>query len=251
VKTFFHKILGLDRCQELYAHWCVAGDQRLSPELSSRTVFVGVLVAALPVAAAFLTNTTELQTILTYTVGLATLFAIVFRYRSGILLQSVGSWRDALKITHTAFALGCLPALIVLAFDAEGLTGLRKEEISSSYVQEGRPDRTAILLWILQVSAWAAITEEFIFRGMLVSVLRRWRVIANKPWRDASAVFLSAALFGLAHLPVWGPSLALATFALGLGFGIAFIATGEVVMPLVVYHFLFNTASLSFALFIR
>lgn len=104
--------------------------------------------------------------------------------------------------------------------------------------------KLGIALMVIKVSVWAGLTEEIIFRGMLISILRRWQAFNKQLHRDLFAVIVSAAVFGLSHIFVWGPVMALVLFGLGLGFGVAYIAIGELLLPVVVYHIGFDILSI-------
>jgi membrane protease YdiL (CAAX protease family) len=98
---------------------------------------------------------------------------------------------------------------------------------------------------ILIASLWAGVTEEFIYRGMLISFLRRWRLFSQQRINDLFAITLSGLLFGLSHLAMWGPLMSLSLIGIGIGFGLAYIATGETLLALIIYHILFDALSLS------
>ena len=103
------------------------------------------------------------------------------------------------------------------------------------------------IVLILSMAAWVALTEEVIFRGYLVSAIRRWGLIKSQKHRDILAVVVSTLAFGLAHFPTWGPYAATALTGLGLGFVIGYIANGERLFPLILYHFVFDSFSLFLA----
>jgi len=250
VNNLIRRLLGLNRFQELAACWNAAGAQDSQPSVSHSTVFVAILVALLPLASAVFASNNSANFIITLAVGCSALFAVVFRLRNGLMFSAVLDWKRSLSLTHTAFALGCIPALIIAFTDVQALSGVHKEAVTGSTEGQGVP-MGSMILWIIQVSLWAGITEELIFRGLVVSVVRRWRIFASQRHRDLLAVILGALLFGLSHLPTWGPAMSLAIVGLGLGFGVAFIATGEQIMPLIVYHVIFDLLSLSAALFMR
>jgi hypothetical protein len=46
---------------------------------------------------------------------------------------------------------------------------------------------------------------------------------------------------------LWGLTPSLTLTGLGIGFGLAYIAIGELILPLIVYHIIFDALSLSFA----
>ena len=86
---------------------------------------------------------------------------------------------------------------------------------------------------------------------MLVTALRRIELFATQHQRDLFAIFFSAALFGVCHFALWGPYMAFAVAGLGFGFGLAYIAIGERLLPVIVYHIIFDFLSLLIAIFAR
>ena len=94
------------------------------------------------------------------------------------------------------------------------------------------------------VAVWVAVTEEYIFRGLCISVIRRWAIFPRQSQRNALAITLSAVLFGAAHYPTWGLAAAIALTGLGFGFSLAYLANREQIMPVIVYHFIFDLCSI-------
>lgn len=82
-----------------------------------------------------------------------------------------------------------------------------------------------------------AFFEEILFRGIVLRILDTW--IGRLP-----ALFVSAALFALAHLPNAGITLlgVAVTIAAGLLFGVAYLATKRLWLPIGI-HFAWNFLS--------
>lgn len=155
---------------------------------------------------------------------------------------------DSLKgfgLVHTAFALGAFPGVVLLFFF--------REEFSQHWNGNGSGGSSAIALWqqiglLFLVSVFAGISEEVIFRGMLVSALRRlWN---NRSWRDPAAILISALLFGISHGLLWGPIVGGALIGIGAGFAMGYVASGERLCTVIAYHILFDFLSLCLALYL-
>lgn len=199
----------------------------------------------MPAAAHFLSIYKRDVDIVTIFVGVAAVLAILFRIRHKIAFTSVKKWGWALSHTHTAFALGCIPTVVLLLISPELLIPVSQG--GGGEVAQPPPLAT-IVQFILQISVWAGLTEEFIYRGLVISVLRRSTIIAKSQRnRDRAAILISALIFGLSHYPVWGLPVSITLVGLGLGFGVAYIAIRELLLPLIVYHILFDILSLTFA----
>ena len=95
------------------------------------------------------------------------------------------------------------------------------------------------------------MTEEIIYRGLVVSGLRRIGFCKAQLRTDLVACAVSALLFGVAHAGTWGLPAALAIMGLGFGFGVGYIAAGERLIPVIIYHFAFDFLSLVATLFIN
>lgn len=88
-----------------------------------------------------------------------------------------------------------------------------------------------IILNIIAISIIPALSEEFAFRGIILSKLRKYG--------DGFAVFISALLFGLLHGNIVQIPFA---FIVGLGLAFVTIKTSSIV-PAIITHFLNNLSS--------
>lgn len=88
-----------------------------------------------------------------------------------------------------------------------------------------------IILNIIAISIIPALSEEFAFRGIILSRLRKYG--------DGFAVFISALLFGLLHGNIVQIPFA---FIVGLGLAFVTIKTSSIV-PAIITHFLNNLSS--------
>ena len=87
--------------------------------------------------------------------------------------------------------------------------------------------------WILAINACVAVYEEFVFRGFLLTRLRRL-----VRWWPA-AIVMGAAMFSVLHLYQGGMAVVM-IFLLGLFLGGVF-AWRRSLVPVIVLHFLFNS----------
>ncbi|MCB0329443.1 MAG: CPBP family intramembrane metalloprotease [Bdellovibrionales bacterium] len=246
------KALGFDRIRDLVD--CFRHETANSVHQNVRTVELcgAILISIVPcISFSWFKDRSDVDFV-TFAVGLAACLAVLYRVRLGIRFPSVGSWKETLKHVHTAFALGCIPFVFLSLLFPELFSSVvaHKDAATSVPGVEQTPSLAATISFVLGVAVWAGLTEEIIYRGLLVSVLRRWEYISTQFYRDLFAIVVSAMIFGFGHLALWGPGMALALVGLGLGFGFAYIAIGEKLLPLVVYHILFDTVSLSVSIFV-
>lgn len=254
--TAFENFLAIARWKALWRAWCAATKRDSEEQIGIYLFGFSLLVAIIPVVVISVEATNELipNYFPTIAFGVSTILALFLLKNRGVVgISSRLKWAD-FSLTHTAVALGCIPVVLLLLFDPTVFAD-RSEAISEVVVAPSAGEQQSvnyIMLFgsIVFISAWVAVTEEILFRGVLLSALRKVPFSSNKRFVDGVAIILSAALFGLAHVPAWGllPSLALA--GLGCGFGIAFVVTDEQLLPIICYHFLFDLLSLSLALFI-
>lgn len=213
-------------------------------------MLIALVIASTPVLYTFLDtlNPQRTSNLPTIAFGVCTVLAILMRWRCKIPFSKESGWLDQLSLTHTAVALGCIPAVALLLFSPELLA--ERHDVLTESIQPGaqtqsaRPSLFIMGCMIVGIAGWVSITEEIIFRSLLVSVIRRWSFIASQRRRDVLAGIVSALLFGLAHYATWGPIASIALVGLGLGFVLAYIANDEHVLPLIFYHFIFDVLSI-------
>ena len=256
--SLVYRFLAVDRWTKLLNALRREAGTLAEPELNTLAVIVAILVCLPPVALTYvhkLAGNTGLD-LSTVAFGVCTLLAIVLRRRFRLDHVPVESWRESMSLTHTAFALGCLPAIVVLIGSPELLT-TRNELLNTHFTTDifAGQSRAYIIarvtLMLLAAASWVAVTEEFLFRGLLVSVVRRWNVIKNQKSRDILAGALSALLFGIAHYPTWGFLGAAALSGLGVGFVMGYLASGERLTPVILYHFFFDTLSITAGILLK
>jgi len=180
--------------------------------------------------------------------------AAALRINSKISLEKAPKLLKSLSTTHTAIALGCIPAIAVLLFTPD-MIGQHQQTIKQAIAPKAKETASFMLILktfgiVAAMSAFAAVTEELIYRYSLLSIARRVSFISSQQKRDIFAVILSAVTFGLAHLMTWGIPAALALTGLGVGFSLAYLANRESILPVIIYHFIFDFISISIALLI-
>ncbi|RMD87137.1 MAG: CPBP family intramembrane metalloprotease [Candidatus Dadabacteria bacterium] len=242
-----YRFLGLKRISELFSALNRESKRPKRGSLSSFPVILAILVSLLPFYSSFLTLYAKRLDITTVFVGIATCLAIVLRNRIGITLKKTTRWKVPFSLTHTAFAIGAIPTVIMLIIAPHSFSHISTNQNIQPVFEVERIPIISVALFILGVSVWAGVTEEIIYRNMLISIIRRWKAIKRPITRNVLAVFVSSAIFALTHLPTWGISLSVAHFGLGVGFGLAYIATGELILPIIFYHIAFDILSLTFS----
>jgi len=98
-----------------------------------------------------------------------------------------------------------------------------------------------LLLALLVVWTAAAIAEELLFRGFLMNRLAQLFGGGHGAW--IAAALAQGALFGAAHA-YQGPAGMWLTGIMGCAFGLAFLAVGRSLVPLIVAHGTIDTLSL-------
>ncbi len=251
--SLLHNFLAIHRWKTFFNALSQESTISQNPPLSIGIIIIAFVITLLPVLSPFVPRL-PVQGYLDFPTlffGIATILAILFRKRIGLELKTTKSWKESLSLTHTGFALGCLPVVVLLAIYPELLA---ERFAAVQHVVEGpstdAPTRhyLTIILTVIGISLWAGVTEEFVFRGLLLSSLRRTTLLNKQSSKDIIAVIFSASLFGLAHYPSWGLGAAIAVTGLGIGLGMAYIANGERLLPLVVYHSFFDLLSFTLLL---
>lgn len=240
------KFLALDRWRALLDRLSAETSTERQPLLGSIAVVLALVICSFPVIFTALETANGSSGVnSTIAFGICTLLALLLRSMLKLEHVAVASWRESLSLTHTSVALGCIPALLIILLNPSMLSSRHDAltQAASAPTDQG-PGLAYTLALIFGSALWISVTEEFLFRGLLVSVIRRWRLLSSQRTRDFAAVLISAALFGLAHYPTWGGGAAIALGGLGVGFVLGFIANGERLLPLIIYHFIFDALSI-------
>ncbi len=245
------KFLALDRWKEFFSLLRQECSAEQIPPLDSAAAALAFIVCGFPVLFALLEELTGRSSLnSTIAFGLCTVLALLLRSWLKLTHVPVSSWRQSMRTTHTAVALGCIPAIVIILFQPSLLASRHDALTTAVSSPPGQAPSLLFSVTMIVLSAlWISVTEEFLFRGLLVSVVRRWRLIKLQRHRDLAAVIISAGLFGIAHYPSWGAAAAAALAGLGVGFVLAYIANGERILPVILYHFAFDTLSILVAVF--
>jgi membrane protease YdiL (CAAX protease family) len=239
------KFLAVDRWRALLDRLKAESSTERQPLLDSIAVVLALVICSFPVIFTALETSSGASGVnSTIAFGICTLLALLLRSMLKLKHVTVASWRESLSLTHTAVALGCIPALLIILLNPSLLSSRHDALTQAASAPTEGPGLAYTLTMILGSALWISVTEEFLFRGLLVSVIRRWRVLSSQRTRDFAAVLISAALFGLAHYPTWGGGASIALGGLGIGFVLGFIANGERLLPLIIYHFIFDALSI-------
>lgn len=247
--------LGIDRWKQLFDSLRKQGQESLRPTIPPVFLFSAIVLAVAPVISTFVDQLRPVgspaSVLPTVSFGICSILALMCRRRFVIAKTSPLSWRESLSLTHTAVALGCLPVVVVFLLSNSFLADRHDVLVEVTASARQSPSAVSPLIkfaWIVGIAAWVALTEELIFRGLLVSAIRRTDLFSSQLAKDRAAIVVSAMLFGLAHWPTWGFLPAIALTGLGCGFVLGYIANGERLGPLVLYHFVFDVLSLSIGL---
>lgn len=131
------------------------------------------------------------------------------------------------------FGLGIalLAGAVLPALAARQSAAIRKRfEKQLSHFGFFLPKSGAERLWFAAVSISAGVCEEILFRGFLL------RYFQSQPFHLSlvAALLLSCVFFGTAHI-YQGLAGVVQTAFLGLAFGVLFLATGTLLLPMVLH----------------
>lgn len=152
-------------------------------------------------------------------------FTIFFLIRKKNLLKETNVTKVSVKYVPLSVGLGCSMMLVInfgLALLPE--SWLMSYAESSNLLVAGSPAAIIISTMIM-----APLIEELIFRGLVISRLRK----AVPAW---AAIVITALLFGLMHGQILWTTY---TFVLGVVFGIVAVKTDSIVSSILV-HMTFN-----------
>lgn len=248
--TLIH-FLGLQKLRALTAAIKLNSENKKLPLISSVNILLASLICLCPIilAASINEDPNEEIPIVTISFGICTVLAVLARRKLKLPSDKGLDFKKSLSLTHTSVALGCIPAVIAIIIFPEMLANRHEEIAVLSGKQETIEEisRWTKLTYIAGISLWVAVTEEMLFRSLFFASLRRWNLIKNSQLSDCFALIACAIVFGFAHYPSWGLTASLCLTGVGLGFTLAYLANGEKIIPLIVYHFLFDFLSLYIA----
>lgn len=140
---------------------------------------------------------------------------------SAVLLIGVAVRRaDLGVISWTGARLGVAGGMALLIVSLVGLPA----------IMLGPRATSATLVWWIPLVSLVAVSEELVFRGVLFSALRAQR-------GDAVAVIVTALLFAIVHLPLYGPGAMPIDLCVGVFLGSLRVASGGVAAPAVAHVF--------------
>ncbi len=151
-------------------------------------------------------------------------------------LERPDSWPRTI-IKSLGVSLGVLVAVVVLVNPAIGALGLPDRDLSRLDIIEN--DLPNLLVNLIVVWITAAFVEELLFRGYLIN--RLVDLQGGATWLTwVVALVGSALIFGLPHFDQGAEGM-IHTGAIGFVFGLAFLATGRKLWPVVLSHGLIDT----------
>lgn len=88
------------------------------------------------------------------------------------------------------------------------------------------------ILYVIALLIVAPVTEEFIYRGLIITELQ-------KKYNNVTAVIISALLFGISHIMAGGVILLAGSLIVGIILGIIFVKTKSL-LPVIIAHVFAN-----------
>ena len=240
---YIRRFLAIEQSKELIAAFKAQDKVDLKGKLGRSEMILAIAVAMIPALTLELGKRLGAMHIGVVGIALAVLLSFWLRHEYKIKYKYVQSWKKSFRVTHTAFAAGCIPLLIVFLIDRDLLYTVEDlKYVTGSQTIPFNPFHRVI--FVLKVALWAGITEEVIYRGMLLSILRRVHYFKTQSARNWFAIFVSSIIFACGHVPGWGLGMLFPVLCLGTGLGIAYVALGEKLLPLIVYHIIFDILSI-------
>jgi membrane protease YdiL (CAAX protease family) len=130
-------------------------------------------------------------------------------------------------------------AILPLELLLDNVLGLPNPDISKFHLEPGNIGR--LIPFIFWGCLFAPVVEELIFRGYLLSELRRLMSgLMNGQW---PALIFTSLLFGLLHWPMQGLGAVCSAFLFGLGLSAIYIKSGNNLLLVITIHGLSNLVS--------
>ena len=116
-EDIIREFLAAKRFRALFSAWKQESGKTLKQNVSIIRLLLIIFVAALPTFAILFES--QKYDVVTILVGIASIVAVVFRLKMGLRVLAVENWKRSIRLTHTAFAIGCIPFAISLALFPE------------------------------------------------------------------------------------------------------------------------------------
>ncbi len=246
LKKFAAHFLALERIKFLSRSYAEAHTSL--PVFSWIVIIIAILLGLAPLAYLQLLDIQVNSILVLACTAISVFLALYFRQVSK---EEPFHWKEFLKnlnLTHTAFALGCIPLVGLILIQPDFFIQAKSGNLTSS--EGGTPSLLKVAFYIVGTSFWAGITEEVLYRGFLLHSLRRLPLKLQQKEKDSIAVLLSALIFAMAHIPAWGVTTSIGLVGLGIGLGVAYISTRERLGTLILYHTLFDMLSACASIFL-
>lgn len=149
--------------------------------------------------------------------------------------------RVPMKVQHAELILPAISIGLFFSVIGEFYAGyfqslLQVFNLKVELTQFSFPDNVpALIIYFLELSVFAPVCEEFIFRGMIMQNLRKYG--------DFFAVLLSSLMFGILHGNLAQTPFA---FVVGLALGFTVIETGSIFIGMLLHCFI-NSISIIFS----
>lgn len=115
------RFLGINQIEELYQAWVAESGRELNNYYSSLYVWAALGIAFIPALSYHLQKYVTKIDLPTFAIGITACLAVLLRLRAKGEIRSVPHWKKSLKLTHTAFAIGCVPFAVILIYYPEAL----------------------------------------------------------------------------------------------------------------------------------
>ncbi|MEG1886796.1 MAG: type II CAAX endopeptidase family protein [Oscillospiraceae bacterium] len=205
-------------------------------------VFGSVLGVVLTIGGALMGNELMLVTDNNIIIAASSVISVILMTIPFIILTKSSNISLSSAVSLKKVSYGLLFALVAIAFGFNAIGNIATNLFASAMGAVGitpvappfdlSNDLMGFLLSIVCIGVFPALVEEFAFRGVILSILK-------KRFSPTSSIIISAVVFGLVH-----GNLVQIPFALlmGLAFGYITVYSGSL-WPAIIAHFLNNTMS--------
>jgi membrane protease YdiL (CAAX protease family) len=168
------------------------------------------------------------------------IFIMIFRKELGL---AFGPGMPVSRVKTVILALPIMIGLRLLALPPEYIAteifGMPEPDISNFLFEAGKLG--LLIGMFIKAGIIAPITEELVFRGLLLSETRR--LMMRFSYGDLWSLIVTSLLFGLVHMPTQGIGGGFIAFLLGLGLGTIYIKSRNNLWLVICVHSFSNMAT--------